>query len=328
MSSPTTIYTPAGRAGEYADLAFNLFRGCPHGCEACFAPAMLHMKREEFHKEAILRAGVLEALAKEAPKFAGTKTPVLMCFSCDPFPMSLEFRGYYSSIHPTLDALEIFKANQIPVTILTKGRAPEKAFDLLAEMTGSSFGVSMTLWNHWLSKEREPRATTPENRRFNLLQAQERGIPTWVSLEPIVDPLETAKIIKWTHEIVGHYKLGKLNYDSRANLYNWPEVRKLLVKTLQSFGFREGEGFEKTYYLKKSLKEAGSQKELDRLRSVVEVAEAVANDAVTQAPLGMPSEVSVQLTKMEALEDALFEATGKVLCYRHGEAQRRGEGKA
>ena len=33
------IYEPKGRAGEYAQLAVNLWRGCPHGCTyPCYAP--------------------------------------------------------------------------------------------------------------------------------------------------------------------------------------------------------------------------------------------------------------------------------------------------
>ena len=42
--------------------------------------------------------------------------------------------------------------------------------------------------------------------------AHARGIPTWASLEPVIDPIQTLSIIYETHEYVDEYKVGKLNY--------------------------------------------------------------------------------------------------------------------
>ena len=42
------VYVPKGAALEYAPLAVNLYTGCSHGCKYCFAPACLHVTREEF----------------------------------------------------------------------------------------------------------------------------------------------------------------------------------------------------------------------------------------------------------------------------------------
>ena len=43
------IYAPRGQAGEYAPLAANMYRGCPHACAYCYCPAVLRMTREEFN---------------------------------------------------------------------------------------------------------------------------------------------------------------------------------------------------------------------------------------------------------------------------------------
>jgi hypothetical protein len=43
------IYESRGRAREYCELAANLYRGCGHGCEYCYAPAAIHMARDEFY---------------------------------------------------------------------------------------------------------------------------------------------------------------------------------------------------------------------------------------------------------------------------------------
>jgi len=42
------VYEPKGRAGEYAPLALNLYRGCDHGCTYCYGPRVLHMERPDF----------------------------------------------------------------------------------------------------------------------------------------------------------------------------------------------------------------------------------------------------------------------------------------
>lgn len=251
MARPSTIYQPSGRAREYADLALNLFNGCPHGCAYCYAPRITHTTREEFHREAVLRPGILEALAKDAPKFAGSEIPVHLCFTCDPFPAGVPQR-----VHPTVQALRILKAHNIPAAILTKGRPPLEALGLLAGMPGSSFGVSLTAMSCDAALEWEPHAASPGHRLHGLELAYQHGIRTWVSLEPIIDPRWTEAIIERTYRIVGHYKLGRLNYHADAALFNWPKVRDRLVSTLTPLGFREGTGFSRTYLLKQSLKEA------------------------------------------------------------------------
>ena len=60
------IYEPRGRAGEYAPLAVNLYRGCGHGCIYCYAPEATFIDRREFVK-ATPRQGIIEKLEKDAP---------------------------------------------------------------------------------------------------------------------------------------------------------------------------------------------------------------------------------------------------------------------
>jgi DNA repair photolyase len=61
----TIIYEPGGRAREYAALAANLYSGCGHGCKYCYAPDVLHRKREVFHQNPTVREAVLEQFEKD-----------------------------------------------------------------------------------------------------------------------------------------------------------------------------------------------------------------------------------------------------------------------
>src|SRR5882672_191112 len=86
----TTIYAPAGQAGEYAPLATNPYRGCGNGCAYCYVPAVLRMDRREFDAGANARPGYLSSLIKDARKYqaAGCDEQVMLSFTTDPYPPS------------------------------------------------------------------------------------------------------------------------------------------------------------------------------------------------------------------------------------------------
>ncbi len=82
----SVVYEPRGRAREYSPLALNLYRGCSHGCQYCYASDVLHMQVEEFHKP-VPRAGIIAKLVQDAKALqaAGNQKPILLCFTCDPY---------------------------------------------------------------------------------------------------------------------------------------------------------------------------------------------------------------------------------------------------
>ena len=107
------IYEPRGRAREYAPLAANLFTGCTNGCLYCYAPACLRRSRESFHEGVTLRKNVLGQLEKDAAKLSHGAGPVLLCFSCDPYPNAALSRH-------TLEAIKILGEAGVVISILTK----------------------------------------------------------------------------------------------------------------------------------------------------------------------------------------------------------------
>ena len=63
------IYEPAGKAREYSPLALNVYLGCSHKCEYCYANAMARRNgNKEYFCNPSPRNNVLEKLSKELPK--------------------------------------------------------------------------------------------------------------------------------------------------------------------------------------------------------------------------------------------------------------------
>lgn len=229
------IYEPKGPAAEYAHKALNHRIGCSHGCSYCFGPATLRMDKEKFHKPHD-RKGVLAALQKEAPKFTGTDERVLLCFIGDPYDI------INNESNLTRDVLRILRTNDVPFQILTKGgmrAVPD--FDLYSR--ADAFGTTLTFLEGLKSFEYEPHAATPGDRIRAIEIAHAQNIETFVSLEPVIDPQQSLKIIERTHKFVDHYRIGKLNH--QPSKINWRRFAIAAIKLCRDLG--------KDYYIKNDL---------------------------------------------------------------------------
>lgn len=229
------IYRPKGRAQEYSYLAINHYAGCGHGCTYCYVPAVLHVPASQFNKPRV-RKNVLELLAAEAPKFEGTDERVLLCFTCDPYQLLDISEGL------TRKVIEILKLYEIPFQVLTKGgMRAARDFDLYEQ--GDAFATTMTFLSDDKSRPFEPHAAPPALRIRAIEAAKKQGIETWVSLEPVLCAKESLKIIHRLHNIVDHFKLGKLNY-SKTDI-DWREYGYKALELLNKY--------QKTYYVKNDL---------------------------------------------------------------------------
>lgn len=244
------IYEPKGRAGEYAPLAVNLYRGCGHGCVYCYGPDTTYIERQEFI-EAIARPGIIKRLVKDAPiaaaLYKGNDKRVLLCFTCDPYQP-------IDDIHKlTRQAITILHQNGFNITILTKaGYRAERDFDLFRP--GDEFAATLTFMDYKKSVEWEPKAALPCSRMDTLQTAHDLGIKTWVSLEPVIDLAESLEIIRQTHPFVDLFKVGKLNYAEKlpapfrkqVENINWHKVATESIAVLKQYGCQ--------YYIKRDLR--------------------------------------------------------------------------
>lgn len=237
----SVIYETRGRAREYCELAINLYTGCPHGCRYCYAPGITRRKREAFHSESAPRVTVDEIQVSAASR-EGEKRPVLLCFMTDPYQPQEEERLLTRA---TINALHDY---DLSFTVLTKaGRLARRDFELYRE--GDSFGATLTSLDESRSREWEPGAGSPEERIQNLYIARmEHGIPTWISLEPVLRPTDSLAVIHGCAPFVDHFKLGKLNYDVNWTIEqktDWAGYAEAAISALR----RQGKGF----YIKRDL---------------------------------------------------------------------------
>ena len=235
------IYETKGRAREYRELAANLYTGCDHGCKYCYAPDILRRDRRQFYTSPKPRTNIIEKIRKDARGYmaGGDKRQVLFCFACDPYPQA------HNKYHLTTEAIQVLHYAGMSVSILTKGgKRSQKDLKLLGPK--DSYAVTLTTCDDKLSKIWEPGAAVYTERLEVLKEAYGLGITTWVSLEPVLNPAWTLKIIEETHDFVNQYKVGPLNYHKAKDTINWYQFTSDVIKTLEKFNAN--------YYLKRDLR--------------------------------------------------------------------------
>jgi len=229
------IYTPSGRAGEYANKGYaaNLFNGCLHGCTYCYVPRQRYMKAEVFHSRMVAYPDVLNRLRRDLQSKKKLKEPLFLSFSCDAYPPDEDLCKI------TRKAIEIVMESGNAVNILTKGgMRAARDFDLLKQDKRNQLGATLTFLDWRASKKWEPHAAIPRDRIKMLAMAQEEGISTWASMEPVIVPKETLRLITEAVPFVDIFKIGKWNYDRRAAAIDWKEFYHEAKDKLDNFGCR------------------------------------------------------------------------------------------
>jgi DNA repair photolyase len=233
------IYTPKGAALEYAPLATNLYAGCVHGCKYCYAPTIVRRTRVDFHAEAKPRQDILAKIQREAVRRVQEHKVdrVHLCFTCDPYPP-----GDVSQL--TRDVLTVLQAACFPVVILTKaGLRATRDFDSLAEMD-ALFGVTLAWADDARRAEWEPNAAPVDERIESLARAKAAGIPTWVSMEPVIDPVQALAVLDRLLPVADTIKVGRWNHSEAANEIDWKtfarEVKARLVAANKPHMLKKG----------------------------------------------------------------------------------------
>ncbi|MDR1008033.1 MAG: radical SAM protein [Campylobacteraceae bacterium] len=220
------IYETKGAAKEYAKYALNLYTGCPHKCPYCYVPQVLHITKEKFHSYIWERFGILVELKKQLDKGKFTEQLIHLCFTCDPYPLN----GFHDT---TTYAIQLIKDSGNYVQILTKAPRTQD-FPYFDE--NDWFGVTLT-------GENNDNAMIESDRIDALKEAWNKGINTWISFEPVLNP---EKVLEYIEKLwwVDKMAVGKLNY--KKSYIDWKAFTVDAQKLLKQRG--------KEYVIKDSLK--------------------------------------------------------------------------
>lgn len=236
------IYAPAGQAGEYAPLATNPYRGCGHGCAYCYVPLVTKQTRPDFDAGAIERKDFHQRLVADARKYqaAGITEQVMLSFTTDPY-------------HPgdtslTRITLEILRDHGLAFCTLTKGGTRSLRDIYAFRPTRDAFSSTLTSLDDRFSRKWERKAALPDDRLRALRAFHERGIFTWVSLEPTLDVDASLAVVEATHEFVDLYKVGRANYLKEiTRTTDWRDYTLRMIDKMHALG--------KRHYIKRDLQE-------------------------------------------------------------------------
>ena len=245
MANPATrlIYHPAGRAGEFAEVACNPYKGCAHGCRYCYVPLMPpYPARADFHSQIAARqfGNIERELAFKSDKAEWTNTPVLFSFTTDPYqPLEAE-------LEHTRSLLRAIKSYGFAVNILTKNPiGVRRDLDLLDPAT-DMIGTTLTTMSIAEAARWEPGSPAPTARAAALERLHREGFFTWVSLEPVISVASTIDVLAATAPFVDHYKAGLLNYAGRlpdaelrdiGKAMDRAAVAAVVVEYLEDYGY-------------------------------------------------------------------------------------------
>jgi len=237
---------------EYGDWTINHIIGCKHGCKfPCYA--MMMAKRFGWIKDdnkwlnPCIVENALELLDKEIPKYKNKIDFVHLSFMSDPFMYDFKKNDLIPEIKElTLKIIEKLNREGIKVTTLTKGFYPNDILNNRYLLKTNEYGITLVSLNENFKKQFEPYSAPYEKRIESLKRLAEKGLSTWVSMEPYPTPeldVQSANI----EDILKHISFvkkiifGKLNYrrltgnNATSQWKNNDDFYKMTVEKLIKF---------------------------------------------------------------------------------------------
>lgn len=195
IETPRTIITRNTSPDLPFDRSVNAYRGCEHGCIYCFArPTHAYLGLSpglDFETRLTAKPSAPTLLRAELSRRGYTPRPLAMGTNTDPYqPIEAEHRI-------TRALLGILRDFGHPVTITTKSDRVVDDLDLLVELAAQQLVmvvISVTSLDRKVARTLEPRAPTPARRLAAIARLAAAGVPTLVSVSPIVPAITDHEI--------------------------------------------------------------------------------------------------------------------------------------
>ncbi|HXV30991.1 MAG TPA: PA0069 family radical SAM protein [Sinorhizobium sp.] len=195
VEKPRSVITRNESPDIPFDRSVNPYRGCEHGCIYCFArPTHSYMGLSaglDFESRLFAKPDAPRLLERELARPDYKVRPIAIGTNTDPYqPIEKEWRIMRQ-------ILEVLKAANHPVMIVTKSAMVTRDIDLLAPMAEQGLarvGISVTTLDRKLARTMEPRASTPTRRLEAMRAIADAGIPTAVLVSPIIPALNDHEI--------------------------------------------------------------------------------------------------------------------------------------
>ena len=201
---------------------------------------MTKQDRKDFDASAVPRNNYLQYLTADARKYKdlGVTEQCMFSFTTDiwnPSDRSL-----------TRPALEIVQEHGLGVCGLTKGGRRALEDISIFRPDRDAFASTLTSLDTAFSRKWERNAADPDDRIATLKAFHDRGVFTWVSLEPTLDTESSLSIVDATHGFVDLFKIGRANYvPTITNVTDWREYTLRMLDKVTKLGIK--------YYFKKDL---------------------------------------------------------------------------
>lgn len=195
VEKPKTIITRNNSPDIPFDRSINAYRGCEHGCIYCFARPT-HAFHDlspglDFESKLFAKPDAAMLLRAELAKPGYVARPIAMGTNTDPYqPIEGEWRI-------TRGCIAVLAETNHPLTITTKSDRVTRDIDLLAPMAAKGLvavAVSVTSLDPRIAMTLEPRAPSPERRLAAVRKLGAAGIPTYVSIAPVIPAITDHEI--------------------------------------------------------------------------------------------------------------------------------------
>ncbi|WP_404713061.1 PA0069 family radical SAM protein [Sphingomonas sp. MMS24-J13] len=187
IEKPRTIITRNQSPDVGFDRSINPYRGCEHGCIYCFARPT-HAFHDlspglDFETRLFAKPDAPNLLRAELAGRNYVVRPIAFGTNTDPYqPIEGKWRI-------TRACLEVLAESRHPFTITTKSDRVVRDIDIIAPMAAKGLAavvISITSLDPAIARTLEPRCPRPAKRIAAVRALIDAGVPTFVSLAPIV----------------------------------------------------------------------------------------------------------------------------------------------